>query len=156
MARFAEDANYWDTTVSPSTSQGEITGLLEKFGADGIQTMQGSANGRYAWMIRFQWEGRVYRFTFTPLTCRFPDKTYTYAGKKRTSLDQSRYQMGRIASAFVKAIITAAEATPDALFGFLELPSPNGGIPITAAQLDVSGLISQLPAMNLNLLGAGE
>ncbi|MEN6571388.1 MAG: hypothetical protein ABFD24_06070 [Anaerolineaceae bacterium] len=146
MLRYAEDANYWDTAVSPSISQGEIGDLLEKFGADGIQTIQGSAGGRYAWMIRFQWESRVYRFTFAPLTCRFPDKTFTRSGVKRTNQDQSRYQMGRIALNFVKAILTAAEATPAALFGFLELPGVHPGqAPMTTAELDVAGLTGMLP-----------
>jgi hypothetical protein len=30
--RYAEEANYWDTTVLPGNSQGEIIALLEEFG----------------------------------------------------------------------------------------------------------------------------
>ncbi len=157
MARFAEDANYWSTTVHPAKSQGEISELLEDFGATAVFTMTGQVGGRHAWMIRFQWQGRQYRFTFTPLQCKDPDRSYSFPDRKRrTAEEQSRYQMGRIAAAFVKAILTAAETTPDALFGFLELPSPNGGMPTTVAQLDVSELINQLPDMSLRLLGAGE
>lgn len=31
--RHAEDANYWQTTVHPAKSQGEIIEMLEDFGA---------------------------------------------------------------------------------------------------------------------------
>jgi hypothetical protein len=55
--------------------------------------------------------------------------------------------MGRIALYFVKAILTAAEMNQDALFGFLELPqaTTKSGVPVTTAELDISGLIKTLP-----------
>lgn len=56
--------------------------------------------------------------------------------------------MGRIAVHFVKAILTAAEAHPHTLFGFVELPEAEmhpGGLPVTAGELDASGLTSALP-----------
>ncbi len=59
MSRYAEKANYWDTTISPAKSQGEIIEMLEKFGADNTQMTIGSAGGRYAWLIRFQWEDNL-------------------------------------------------------------------------------------------------
>jgi hypothetical protein len=149
--RYAEDANYFTTTVHPAQSQGEISAMLEDFGATSVFVMTGNNNGNYAWMIRFQWEGRAYRFTFVPLTCENPDKMVTIAGKKRTCADQARYQMGRIAVFFVKAILTAAEATPAALFGFLELPGVKNesGIIATAAEVDVSSLVHALPDLRL-------
>jgi hypothetical protein len=58
--------------------------------------------------------------------------------------------MGRIAVYFVKAILTAAETNPDALFGFVELPGAgahDGGLPMTAAELGVEGLTAALPPM---------
>jgi hypothetical protein len=147
MKRYAEDANYWTTTVQPAVSQGEATAMLEDFGAQAIMVMTGQAGGRYALIIRFQLDGRSYRFAFTPLECKNPGKEFSFSGKRRTALDQSRYQMGRIAVAFVKAILTAAEATPAALFGFLELPGARQGhgMPATAAELDVDGLTAALP-----------
>jgi hypothetical protein len=61
--------------------------------------------------------------------------------------------MGRIAVYFVKAILTAAEAQPAALFGFLELPGAHpGAIPVTAAELDISGIVG----LNVPLLKQGE
>jgi hypothetical protein len=157
MNRFAEEANYWQTTVHPAVSQGEITEMLEQFGADAVMVMQGQAQGRYAWMIRFQWRGRSYRFTFMPLTCRNPMKSYTIGGKKRIAEDQARYQMGRIAVNFVKAILTAAETNPDAIFGFLELPAVAGrNVPPTTAELDVKGLTGALPDMNFLLRSGAE
>lgn len=146
MPRFAEDANYWNTTAHPAASQGEIAEMLENFGATAVFVMTGQANGRTAWAIRFQWQLRAYRFTFIPLECREPDKSYSFGGKRRMAVDQSRYQMGRIAVNFVKAILTAAEATPAALFGFLELPGAgSGSLPATAAELDINHLTGLLP-----------
>jgi len=147
-ARFAEKANYWATTVHPTKSQGEIIELLEEFGAVNYQMMQGQVSGRFAWLIRFEWQGRSYRFTFTPLECKAPDKVKTFGSKRRAHLEQSKFQMGRIAVHFTKAILTAAEAHPHALFGFMELPETvsEGGLPRTAGELDISGVVSALPA----------
>lgn len=157
MKRFAEDANYWTTTVMPGTSQGEISDLLEQFGATAVIIITGQVQGRIAWVIRFQWEGRSYRFLFTPLTCRKPEISYSFSGKRRTVLEQSKYQMGKVAVNFVKAVLTAAETTPAALFGFLELPAvTQSGMPATAAELDVDGLTAALPEINIKLLGEGE
>lgn len=150
MNRYAEQANYFDTTVHPARSQGEIMEMLENFGADQIMVVQGQAHGKYAWMIRFQWQERNYRFVFTPIACQEPDRERSFGGKRRTYAEQTKYQMGRIAVWFVKAILTAAEAQPDALFGFLELPEAgtrSGGLPVTAAELDVAKLISMAPLL---------
>lgn len=155
--RYAEDANYFQTTVHPAASQGEIAQMLDEFGATAIMTATGEAGGRYAWAIRFQWMGRAYRFKFTPLTCQNPDKTYTFGGKKHTAGEQARYQMGRIAVNMVKAVLTAAECDPDALFGFLELPgAATGSLPPTAAELDVTGLTGLLDMPQFPMLGDGE
>lgn len=145
---YAEDMNYFDTTVHPAKSQGEIMELIEDFGATNYQIMQGQAGGRFAWLIRFEWREQTYRFTFVPLPCRTPAKEKSFGGKRRSHEDQAKWQMGRIATHFVKAILTAAAAQPAALFGFLELPgvaSHPGGIPKTAAELDVEGLTRALP-----------
>ncbi len=148
--RFAEEANYWDTTVHPARSQGEITEMLDEFGAESVMVAQGKSGGRFAWLVRFQWNGANYRFAFTPLECRTPSKLTAFGGKRREHIEQARYQMGRIAVHFVKAILTAAEAQPHALFGFMELPAAatrSGGIPPVAAELDVSALISAAPLL---------
>ena len=145
--RFAEEANYWTTTVHPAKSQAAIIELLEDFGAMSYQIMQGKAGGRFAWLVRFEWEGKSYRFVFTPLECKATEKISSFSGKRRTHEAQAKYQMGRIAAHFVKAILTAAEAHPHALFGFVEIPDTarNGGLPMTAGELDTSGIVSALP-----------
>lgn len=154
--RHAEEANYWDTTVHPAKSLGEIQELLTDFGADSMIVSQGQSAGRFAWMVRFQWQGRSYRFVFTPKECKFPNKISTFAGKRRVHSEQAKHQMGRIAVWFVKAILTAAEAHPHALFGFLELPGAGtGGLPPTAGELDVNGLTGMLPGIDLPMLGEG-
>jgi hypothetical protein len=144
--RYAEDMNYYQTVVHPAVSQGEISELLENFGADAISTTTAQIGGQYAMMVRFQWEGKSYRFTFTPLVCKNPERISSFGGKKRTALEQSRYQMGRIAAAFVKSILTAADTMPSALFGFLELPgvSVQNGLPITAGEMDPQQLAGTL------------
>lgn len=153
--KYAEDMNYWNTTVSPASSQGEIIELLENFGAAATFVMTGQSQGRHAWMVRFQYLDRSYRFSFIPLACRQPDKFYTFAGKKRAASEQARYQMGRIAVNFVKAILTAAETNQDALFGFLELPGARGGVvPVTAAELDIEDLTGLLP--EIKMLKSGD
>lgn len=159
MKRYAEESNYFDTIVSPAKSQGEIVELLEAFGAESIMVVQGQSQGRYAWLVRFQWRGSSYRFAFTPLNCLNPEKERNFGGKRRIFAEQARWQMGRIAVWFVKAILTAAEAMPEALFGFMELPGTNsrGGLPFTAAEVDVSELISHVPLMpQVSLLMEGE
>jgi hypothetical protein len=155
--RYAEDANYWDTNVHPAKSLGEIQELLDDFGADAIMTTQGQNQGRFAWLIRFQWLGRSYHFVFTPLTCRFPNEVNSFDKKRRSHDEQAKYQMGRIAVWFVKAVLTAAEAQPGALFGFLELPGASkGSVPMTTADLEVDGLTAALPGIDVLQLGKGE
>jgi hypothetical protein len=127
MKKFAEEMNYWGTTVHPMKSQGEVLAMLEDFGAESTQVTQGTAGGNYGWLVKFHWKGNTYRFTFMPLVCKNPDLAMGYGGKRLTHKEQSRYQMGRIAVFFIKALLTAAETQPDALFGFLELPSKTGG-----------------------------
>jgi hypothetical protein len=148
MKSYAEQSPYWETSVHPAKSQGEIIELLESFGATAIITGQGTNSGRFAWLVRFQWGERSYRFVFTPLPLLYPGKVYTVSGKRLNAEDRARYQMGRIAMNFVKAVLTAAEMDPAALFGFLELPGARnhpGGMPFTAAELNVSGLVALLP-----------
>ena len=148
--RDAEDANYWSTTIRPAKSQGEIIEMLENFGSESVMVAQGLAGGKYAWVVRFQWNERNYRFIFTPLACKGETKVSSFGGKRRPHLKQARFQMGRIAVHFVKAILTAAEAHPHALFGFLELPgvaSKPNGIPYVAAELDVEDLVSAVPLL---------
>lgn len=143
--RYAEDANYFDTIVHPANSMGEIQAMLDDFGADAIQTSTAVIDGKSIWMIRFKWYGKFFRFTFQPLECRNPDKVFTKGGKKRTVRDQAKYQMGRIAVNAVKAILTAAEAMPGALFGFAELASVNpDGIPTIISELSINGLSQQV------------
>jgi len=44
--RFAEDGNYWQTTVHPAKSQAEIMELLEDFGTFNMIISQGQAQGK--------------------------------------------------------------------------------------------------------------
>ena len=155
---YAEKARYWQTPVSPMKSQGEILALLDEFGADRMQVTTGRADGRLAWLIRFDWQGRSYRFVFQPLPCEYPDKVLSHDGKRRPNHAQAEYQMGRIAYGFVKALLTAAEAQPTVLFGFLELPAMRrhpSGFPYTAAELDVEDLTGLLPAPNVLQIEGG-
>lgn len=149
MKRYAEDANYFEITVHPAKSQAEIMEMLEGFGAANFIIQQGQAGGKFAWLVRFEWQGKSYRFAFVPLECRNPNGERSFGGKRRKFAEQARYQMGRVAVHFVKAILTAAEMNPDALFGFLELPeiATRSGIPVTAAQLGAEGLTRALPAL---------
>jgi hypothetical protein len=147
--RKAESANYWKTTVHPAKSQADIMVMLEDFGSTNMMITQGRADEKTAWLIRFEWRGQSYRFVFIPLECEHPERVTNFGGKRRRHPEQARYQMGRIAVHFVKAILTAAEAQPHALFGFLELPEAGvhpGGVPMTTGELDVSGLARALPA----------
>ncbi len=157
MNNFAEDRPYWDTTVHPAKSLGEIQELLEDFGVQNTLVTQGQSAGKLAWVIRFEWNERTYRFLFAPLPCRYPNAINSFSGKRRSHDEQARWQMGRTAAWFVKAILTAAEAEPAALFGFLELPGARpGGLPATAAELDVSELTAALPEIKLPQLSSGE
>lgn len=144
---YAEDNSYFDTTVHPAKSQGEIMEMLDNFGATNYQVMQGRAGGKYAWLIRFEWREQAYRFTFIPLPCRTPDKEKSFSGKRRLYRDQAEWQMGRIAAHFVKAILTAAASQPAALFGFLELPGASdrpGGLPPVASEIPVDRFTHRL------------
>ena len=149
--RYAEDANYFDTTVHPAKSLGEIQEMLDDFGAQNVMIVQGNAGRKVAWLIRFMWLDKPYRFVFTPLECRAPDLLRSVGGKRITNTERAKYQMGRIAVHFVKAILTAAEAHPHALFGFMELSvgQPVGQLPPTAGELNVDGLIQALPGISI-------
>jgi hypothetical protein len=149
MNRFAEDANYWQTTVRPSKSQSEIMERLDDFGASQYQVTQGRSLGRVAWLIRFEWREHSYRFIFVPLECKKGDVIHSFGGKRRPHHEQALYQMGRIAVHFIKAILTAAETHPYALFGFMELPgtASEHGMPLTAGEMDISQVQSMLPAL---------
>jgi hypothetical protein len=153
--RFAEDANYFTTTVHPAQSMGEIQAMLDDFGADSVQTATGKdKNDVPTWMIRFHWLDQFYRITFRPLDCRNPEKEMTVAGKRRTCREQAKYQMGRIAYFAVKALLTAAEAMPGALTGFAELNAVNAdGIPVTVQEVNI-GKLSQVS--NKLLTSGGE
>jgi hypothetical protein len=161
MKRYAEEQPYWETTVAPGQSQGEIVDLLEQFGATNTIMMSGQSQGKQAWVVRFQLEGKVYRFLFAPLDCINPNKTSSFGGKKRLASEQAKYQMGRRAVYMVKAVLTAAQDDPAALFGFLELPGirNNAGLPATAAEVDVDELTAALPDIHIvdsYLLGDGK
>jgi len=154
--RFAENANYFETTVHPANSMGEIQAMLDDFGATSINTMTGTEGEKSYWMIRFKWMNQYYRFTFQPLQCENPEKEITRGGKRRTCLEQSKYQMGRIAVYAVKAILTAAEAMPGSLFGFAELAAVNqDGLPIVMSEISISGLNKMLPDQSVKALTAG-
>lgn len=98
-------------------------------------------------MVRFQYKERSYRFTFVPYPARTPDKQRKVGGKYKTNAEQAESQLGRIAVNFVKAILTAAEMNPAALFGFLELPGygSKGGAPVIASEIPVDNLTALLP-----------
>lgn len=70
-------------------------------------------------------------------------------------LDTNKWQVSQDAVDFVKAILTAAEAHPHAIFGFIELPQAGmhpGGLPLTAGELGASGLTSALPHLEVGSL----
>lgn len=126
--------------------------MLGEFGADSIMTVQGQTGGKFAWMIRFQWHDHSYRFLFTPLSCMYPNKISSFGGKRRAHDEQAKYQMGRIAVNFVKAILTATETLPGALFGFIELPAGHPGeIPHVASEVNISMLPRMMPLLPANL-----
>jgi hypothetical protein len=78
-------------------------------------------------------------------------------GKKIANQDRAKYQMGRIAVHFTKAILTAAEAHPHALFGFMELQGPwDGEIPPTAGEMGIERLAAMLPEINLPQLKSDD
>ena len=147
MKKFAEDVNYFDTSVPPGKSLGEIQTLLEEFGVGHYQVSQGQSNGKYAWLIRFTWMSKPYRFAFTPLECRQPQLMRSFSGKRRTNDEQAKWQMGRIAFNFTKAILTAANMHPDALFGFMEISAGTkpGQLPRTAGEMNIDNLVQVLP-----------
>lgn len=140
---YAEEFNYWQTTVHPAKSHAEIIEMLEDYGIIDVNLTQGQAAGSFAWLIRFKWHGKPYRFIFTPLECKEPERVYSVGGKKRTGLEQAKYQMGRIAVYFVKAIMTAAEAHPAALFGFMEIENTrdNSGMPLVIYEVGADKLL---------------
>ena len=150
---YAEDINYFDTTVHPAKSLGEIQEMLDDFGVGNIMVTQGQSGGKHAWMIRFMWKGNPYRFIFFPLPCRQPRAKRSFGGKRRSFEEQARWQMGRIAVYFVKAILTAAGAHPHALFGFKEIAAAGapGHLPPTAGELNVDGLVKALPDLDIPL-----
>lgn len=154
---WAEDRAYWDTIVSPSKSMGEVQEILNDFGVQSMDIRLGQTGNRFAWVVRFEWQEKAFRFVFLPKTCQWPNKISSFGGKRRNHEEQSHYQMGRVAVNLVKNVLAAAEESPAALFGYLEVAGSNpGGIPMTAAELDVEGLTMLLPGIDLPRLASGE
>jgi hypothetical protein len=88
MARFAEEANYWNTTVYLAKSQAEIIELMEDFGAANLMVAQGQANGRFGWR---GWSASSGRGPATALpSSRWSARTQT----KRPASEASRAPMG--------------------------------------------------------------
>lgn len=148
---YAEDRPYWNTTVQPSKSLGELMAQLAKFGIFKHEIRQGQAHGKVAWLIRFQYYGRSHRFVFTPRPCRDPDTVRSFGGVRRTHARQAVFQMGRTAFHFVKNLLAAADDQPAALFGFVELPGVfhAGELPATAAELEVGELTGALSELKI-------
>jgi len=148
---YAEDSNYWETSVHPAKSWAEIEEMLEDFGVSETMTARGRVDGRPGRMIRFNWRNKSYRFEFIAKKCRQPDKIASFGGKRRSHTEQAEYQMGREAVNFVKAILIAAKSQPVTLFAFQELPGVAqqrpGGLPLTAGELDTSKLVAVLPPL---------
>lgn len=106
MKRYAEDSNYWNTTIAPAKSQAEIRQLVENFGATNPAIMQGEVRGQPAWMVRFDWHGYTYRYIFTSLECKEPNRMDFFGWKRHSHADQACFQMGREAVDFVKAVLS--------------------------------------------------
>lgn len=107
-------------------------------------------------------EGKTYRFIFVPRDPQQPNESKLYGKIRRTRKEQAVCQMGRRAVNMVKNVLACAEDDPAALFGFLELGSGlynEGGLPATAAEINVDGLSRALPEIKINnpyLLESGE
>lgn len=150
--QYAEDMSYWDTDTHPATSQGEVEGLLLKFGAKQVQIMTGSSSaGDYTWIVRFEYGGKVYHKIFSPFPCRYPHKSRS-AGRgkgQRTYPEQAKWQMGRRAVYLIKAILNLAAEDPTILAGLLEVPGTRGagGLPVTLGEIDLPQLTSKLPLL---------
>ena len=144
---YAEDRPYFNTTVQPSKSLGEVIAQLDRFGILKHEVRQGQVYGEVAWLVRFDFEGRSHHFVFRPRPCRDPGTVRSFGGIRRSHARQAIFQMGRTAFHFVKNILAAALDQPAALFGFVELPGVFHaiGLPATAADIDVSGLTEALP-----------
>ena len=148
---YAEDRPYWNTTVQPSKSLGELMAQLAKFGIYKHDVRQGLAHGNVAWLIRFEYLGRAHRFVFTPRPCRDPDTVRSFSGVRRSHAQQAVFQMGRTAFFFVKNLLAAADDQPAALFGFVELPGVfhAGELPATAGELEVAELTGALSELKV-------
>lgn len=148
---YAENRPYWNTTVQPSKSLGELIAQLDKFGIRKHEVRQGQVYGEIAWLVRFDLDGRSHHFVFSPRVCRDPDTVRSFGGVRRSHAQQAIFQMGRTAFHFVKNILAAALDQPAALFGFIELPGVFHaiGLPATTADIDVSGLTEALPDLKV-------
>lgn len=146
---YAEEADNWRTTVTIAKSQAETLDLLDVCSATEIQSTIGQANGRAALVVHFELDSRTFRFGCQTLAYRDADLLRSFEGKHRSRSEQAEYPMGRIAGDFAKAPLTAAQAQPDALCRFIEIPGTeqDGALSATIAELDLSGLMSTLPSL---------
>ena len=123
--------------------------MLEDFQATSIMvtTTTDMELGRFGCLVRFKRWGHIYRFVFVPLESEYPDKVSSFGGKRRSHEEQTKYQMGRKAVHFVKAILTATEDQEASLVGFMEtdIVTRPGALPITVGELDIAGMMKSLP-----------
>ena len=109
MKRYAEDSNYWKTTVKPSKSQREIRQLLENFGVTNYAIRQGRVRGKPAWVVRFEWQGVSHRYVFLPLECKEPDKIGFFGWKRHSHAEQACFQMGQEALEYLNDELAAVK-----------------------------------------------
>lgn len=146
MTKYAEDMNFWRTSVDLSKSQGEILKLLDSFGASEYGIIRAKLENKEGLAIRFKWQNDFYRLTFHPYPTRGKsnDTIATKPGGQRISKSEAALrQMGRIAVTYTKGLLLAADYKPETLFSFKELPYPNmppNILPPVAHELDIKDL----------------
>lgn len=134
MARYAQDASFWTTTVTPEKSNAEIQSYLSRnLKADEIMVVWSTA--RQELVVLFLWGDVRYRMSYRPLAL----KPFTGSEAKRK---QAILQMYRRALNHLKLIVDLAqEGHEEVLLPYTPMLGEGG---VTIQQAGVKGLEEML------------
>lgn len=122
---YAQDAMYWDTKTSLAKTIGEITELLDDYGADQSGTSKKSDNGKVIGLtVFFILDGTAYMTTFTPLPIKPNSRTQRSASEMQEAAVR---QMGRVAWYWLKTVLMMHQyGHTEVLIPYAQVRASNG------------------------------
>lgn len=148
---YADELSYWKTsTTSPDNWISKTKRIIEDNGGSVVSDLQGTINGRTAFMINFVFNGESYRITFPTMPTRKP------ADQPAAKIQAATLIYHEVKSRIMASLVLGKRV---AFFQYYVLPSgktPAEGMDINETMQVISGL--QLASGNEDdvIIGVGE